>query len=449
MAGTLTNSARPLPLSKEQAGWVTRAWSQIDEGRLAELNRQMASIPSPTGEERELAQFMASYMNACGFSAFYQPIDEHQGNAVGKLSGSGNGVELLLYAPVDTAFSGKAEEDCPWVGLTVPAEMTTEAYIKDGDVIGLGAENPKGYAACVVGAAEAVQRSGIPLKGGVVVGLGAGGMPTNKRPSIHRFNAGQGSGCAFMLEQGIRGDFAIIAKPGYAVSWEEVGLCWFRICVKGSLGYTGVRHVVGGRNPIVDAAKIITLLEEWFPKYSQRNTSGLVCPQGSINAIEAGWSYKPAFIPAVCNLYVDLRISPRTSPTEAKHQFEEAIREIRRAHPELNLEWDMVLAIPGTATDPASWIIQSCMRAWEYVEGKKHAPRQGTSGATDANILRAWGIPTARLGMPRLKNSSKEQRPVFSMETSNVSGMKQLTKCLVYAIIDTCTRDRAEILKGG
>jgi len=191
------------------------------------------------------------------------------------------------------------------------------------------------------------------------------------------------------------------------------------------------------------------LLEEWFPKYSQRNTSGLVCPQGSINAIEAGWSYKPAFIPAVCNLYVDLRISPRTSPAEAKHQFEEAIREIRRAHPELDLEWDMVLAIPGTATDPTSWIIQSCMRAWEYVEGKKHAPRQGTSGATDANILRAWGIPTARLGMPRLKNSSKEQRPVFSMETSNVSGMKQLTKCLVYAIIDTCTRDRAEILKGG
>jgi acetylornithine deacetylase/succinyl-diaminopimelate desuccinylase-like protein len=440
--------AQPLPLSQEQAQWVERAWSEIDEGGLGELNRKMASIPSPTGEERELAQFMVSYMSARGLSAFYQPIDDNQGNAIGRLPGSGNGIELLLYAPLDTAFAARPEEDCPWVGFEIPAEMTTDAYIKNGDVIGLGAENPKGYGACVVGAVEAIRRSGVPLKGTLLAGLGAGGMPTNKRPSIRRFNTGQGSGCAFMLEQGIRGDFAIIAKPGYAVSWEEVGLCWFRVCVKGSLGYTGVRHVVSGRNPIVDAAKVITMLEEWFPKYSQRNTSGLVSPQGSVNVIEAGWSHKPAFIPAVCNLYVDLRISPRTDPIDAKRQFEAAISEIRQTYPDLDLECEMVLAIPGTSTDPGSWIIQSCMRAWEYVERTKHTPRQGTSGATDANILRAWGIPTARLGMPRPRNSSKEQRSGFSMETSNISGMKQLTKCLVYAIIDTCTRDRSEILKG-
>jgi acetylornithine deacetylase/succinyl-diaminopimelate desuccinylase-like protein len=448
MVKTLDDSVRALPLSKEQEAWLTRAWSEIDEGRLGELNRKIASIPSPTGEERQLAQFVVSYMSACGFSAFYQPIDENQGNAVGKLLGAGNGSDLLIYAPIDTAFSGRPEEDCPWVGLELPAEMTTEAYIKDGDVIGLGAENPKGYAACVVGAAEAMARSGIPLKGSVIVGLGAGGMPTNKRPSIHRFNAGQGSGCAFMLEQGVRGDFAIIAKPGYAVSWEEVGLCWFKVRVKGALGYTGVRHVVGGRNPILDAGKVMAALEEWFPKYTERNTSGLVAPQASINAIEAGWPYKPAFVPASCNLYVDVRVSPRTDPMEVRRQFGEALAKIKKAQPEIDFDWEMALAIPGTSTDRNNWIVQSCIRALEYVEKKKHTPRKGTSGATDANILRSRGIPTARLGMPRLRNSSKEQRSVFSMETSNISAMKQLTKCLVYAVIDTCTRERSEILKG-
>src|SRR6266850_1381666 len=98
-------------------------------------------------------------------------------------------------------------------------------------------------------------------------------------------------------------------------------------------------------------------------------------------------------------------------------------------------------------TDPHNWIIQSCMRAWEFVESKKHAPRTKTSGATDANILRAAGIPTARLGMPRLKSGNESQRSVFSMETSNVAGMKQLTKCLVYAALDTCTRERQEVLQ--
>jgi hypothetical protein len=130
---------------------------------------------------------------------------------------------------------------------------------------------------------------------------------------------------------------------------------------------------------------------------------------------------------------------------EVWRQFGEALAKIRKAHPEIDFDWEMILAIPGTSTDRNNWIVQSCMRAWEYVEKKKHTPRKGTSGATDANILRSRGIPTARLGMPRLKNSSKEQRPVFSMETSNTSGMKQLTKCLVYAIIDTCTRDRSEV----
>jgi acetylornithine deacetylase/succinyl-diaminopimelate desuccinylase-like protein len=252
-----------------------------------------------------------------------------------------------------------------------------------------------------------------------------------------------------MLEQGVRGDFAIIAKPGWSVAWEEVGLCWFKVIVRGDLNYTGVRHVVQGRNPIVHAAKVIGLLEQWFAEYTEKNTSGLVAPQGSINAIESGWTYKPAFVPAACHFYVDLRISPRVSPTEAKCQFGEAIERIVKANPELSVDWEMILSIPGSFTDPHNWIIQSCTRAWEFVENKKHAPRTGTSGATDANILRSRGLPTARLGMPRPSSANGKQRSVFSMDTSNVAGMKQLTKCLVYAAIDTCARERREVLPSG
>jgi acetylornithine deacetylase/succinyl-diaminopimelate desuccinylase-like protein len=272
-------------------------------------------------------------------------------------------------------------------------------------------------------------------------------MPTNRRPSSQKFNAGQGAGCAFMLEQGVRGDFAIIAKPGWSVAWEEVGLCWFKVIVKGDLNYTGVRHVVKGRNPIVHAAKVIGLLEEWFAEYTEKNTSGLVAPQGSINAIQAGWTHKPAFVPAACHFYVDLRISPRVNPVEAKRQFSEAIGRIVKSNPDLSIEWEMILSIPGSFTDPNNWIIQSCVRAWEFVESKKHKPRTGTSGATDANVLRAAGIPTARLGMPRLKSASNGERNGFSMDTCNIAGMKQLTKCLVYAAVDTCTRNRQEVLQ--
>jgi len=436
-----------LALGKEREQWIKRAWDAIDESKLAELNRMMASIASPTGEEKQLAMTLVGVMRNSGIHTQYQPMDDDQGNVIGCIAGTGNGADLLLYAPLDTAFSINEEEECPWVGDRLPAEMTTNAYVRGGEVVGMGAENPKGYAACAIAAAQAIKSTEVPLQGSLLVGLGSGGMPTNRRPAFSKFNAGQGAGCAFMLEQGVRGDFAIIAKPGWSVAWEEVGLCWFKVIVHGDLNYTGVRHVVKGRNPIVHAAKVIALLEEWFPEYTKKNSSGLVAPQGSINAIQAGWNHKPAFVPAACHFYVDLRISPRVSPMEAKHQFGEAIDRIVKANPDLAVEWEMILSIPGSFTDPNNWIVQSCMRAWEFVERKKHTPRTGTSGATDANILRAAGIPTARLGMPRLATADGEQRSAFSMERSNIAGMKQLTKCLVYAAIDTCMRERREILQ--
>jgi acetylornithine deacetylase/succinyl-diaminopimelate desuccinylase-like protein len=431
-------------LTPDQLKWAERAWSQIDEEALGRLVLQMTDIPSPTGEERRLAQFMVSHMEMAGLSAIYQPIDADQGNAIGRIHGDQGGPELLLYAPIDTAFDGIEETDCPGVGPRLEPHMRPQGKLENGCVIGLGAENPKGYAACLVMAAEAVRRAEVPLKGTVIVGLGAGGMPTNKRASLARFNAGQGTGCEFMLQQGVRGDFAIIAKPGYAVAWEEVGLCWFKVKIIGVLGYVGTRHFLKYKNPIVDAARVISALESWFPEYTKRNTSGLVAPQGSMGAIEAGWPHKPAFIPAACNLYVDLRISPRTDPMDAKHQLEEAIARILRSNPDLDINCEMVLAIPGGSTDPNNWIIQSCIRAWEWVEGKKHQPIAGTSGATDANILRGWGIPTARLGMPPLQHLGAEDLG-YMMGVSSVSCMKQLTKCLIYTIIDTCTRTRQEV----
>src|SRR5690242_13432955 len=277
-------AVRQRPLSAEQRGWLEAAWGQVKAADLARLDADLVSIPSPTGEERQIAEFLAGHLRLAGLEGFYQPIDDRQGNALGRLRGEGGGGTLLLYAPTDTAFAGTDEEDVPWIGPSVRRDLQPGGLVDGENVVGAGAENPKAFVTCVVAAAEAVARAGVPLRGTLLVGLGAGGMPTHKRPGIERWNTGQGNGCSFMLEQGWRGDFAILAKPGYAVSWEEVGLCWFRVRVKGALNYTGIRHIVPYRNPIVAAARVIDGLEAWFPEYSKRHTSGLVAPQGSIGA---------------------------------------------------------------------------------------------------------------------------------------------------------------------
>lgn len=433
-------------LAAREAELVKAACAHITEAGLRKRITEMTAIPSPTGEERALNEYLVAAMAASGLSATYQPIDPKQGNALGRLCGQGGGADLLLYAPIDTHIAGDAAEDCPWIGPAVRPDMEPAPFDDGGFVVGLCAENPKGYAACVLTAAEAIKRAGIELRGDLMVGFGAGGMPTNRRPvpGADRFNAGQGSGCSFMLEQGFRPDFAVIAKPGWAIAWEEVGLSWFRITVHGKLNYTGQRHRLAHVNPIVEMAKVIQGLERWFPEYTAANTSGLVAPQGSIGAIEGGWPHKPAFVPAACNLYIDLRLSPRSGPAASRQQLLAALDRIRRESPGLNVDCEMILAVPGASTSPDNWIIRSSVHAWEAVTGKRHVPRTSTSGATDANILRGRGIPTARVGMP----PPREKAPydgTFSMGVVEVAGMFDLTRLLVTVAVDTCTRQRAAV----
>ena len=102
MSARATIQSASLTLTKDNETWIKRAWDAIDETSLAELNRLMASIPSPTGEEGQLARAMVDVMNKSGVDASYQPLDDDQGNAIGRIQGIGAGADLLLYAPLDT-----------------------------------------------------------------------------------------------------------------------------------------------------------------------------------------------------------------------------------------------------------------------------------------------------------------------------------------------------------
>jgi acetylornithine deacetylase/succinyl-diaminopimelate desuccinylase-like protein len=452
-----TSGEKRIGLSSQQAGWLEKAYAEIDEDRLLRLIMDMVNIPSPTGKEGELAQFMVEYMEKSGLDASYQRMDECRGNAIGRLWGSGEGPELLFYGHLDTSFTGDEAEDFPVTGGKKLPVLRSEALVEDGNVIGLGVGNPKGPSACAVMALEAVRKAGIPLKGSVTVGLTSGGIHKCQMKGVMRAYEGShyeglGIGCYYMLRNGVWADFAVSTKPGYFVSWEEPGLCWFKVQVKGVAQYVGLRHVLRYKNPIVEAAKVIAELENWFQEYTQRNTAGLVAPQASIGSIEAGWPYKPEFIPAICNLYMDVRVAPHTEVMEVKRQFAEAIDRIRATYPDLEIQWEMYSAMPGSRTNADNWIIQSAIRAWEHVERRKHVPGSNLSGTSDTNLLRWWGIPTARLGGTlggSYSAATKEDlRRLGLLDTADIFSLdiaKRLVQCYVYIIIDTCTRTRSEL----
>src|SRR6266568_5135592 len=356
---------------------------------------------------------------------------------------NGTGPRLLLYAPIDTLTVGDPDEDVPWIGPQLRPDMLPAA-IEDGNfILGLGASNPKGHGACLIAAVSAVAQAKLPLTGDVILGLGAGGMPTNRREvdRLRRYNAGQGNGCSFLLEQCDWPDYALISKPGWAVAWEELGLCWFQITVHGTFSSVGSSHRLPYTNPIVTAAAVIDAIEDWLPEYTARHTDGLVAPQGNIGSIEGGWPRMASVSPAACRLILDLRISPRTNPAQARSEFAEFMRELRATHPGLDLDWEMVLSIPGTSTPTESWIVGAAIDAWEQEMGTPHQPITHNSGATDANILRGRGIPTARIGMDRIGSDAPLPLDFPSgMNVVDLREMTRLTRHLVRVIVNTCTR---------
>ncbi len=440
-------AVKPAPLSQEQRRWLDDALALIDAERMRTFNRAITAIHSPTGEERAINEWLTRHMQEMELKAFYQPVDERSGNAVGRLPGHGGGPSLMLYAPSDTHLRADPNEDVPWVGPELRPDMLPNASIADnGDVIGLGAANPKGMVTALTEAVRCVHAAGVPLMGEVLLAFAGGGMPTMQPRHEGRQNHGLSSGVTYMINHGVTADFAIICKPGWAAAWEEVGLCWFKVTVRGQMGYAGMtRSFANFRNAIVHAATFILALEEWLPIYQERNTSGLCAPQGAIAAIRGGWPHKPAFSSAATEVYIDMRCNPRTPPAAVKAQFAEAIQAICAKHPELTLDWEMSAAYPGSYTDPENWIVQSAMRGWEFVEGATHHAVTGTSGQTDASALRNLGIPTVRIGYPPVPTIPPQWQGFGGLGVSHIPHLAKVTRAIIYAIIDTCTRPRTQV----
>lgn len=431
-------------LSAEQRAWFESAVALIDIDHLYSVNRAITAIHSPTGRERAASEYMIQYLVASGLDASYQAMGDRSGNAIGRIRGSGGGPSLLLYAPIDTHLEGDAG-DVPWVGPRLRADMIPEVREENGLIIGLGASNPKAMVATLAEAARVVRQTKVPLKGDLFVAFAGGGMPVDLAAPGNR---GLSDGVSHLLTRGVHTDFALVMKPGNAVYHEEPGLCWFKVTVKGTLGYAGMPHNLPHfRSSIVPAARLILELEDWLPRYTERNSSGQVTPRGWIAAVRAGWAERVAFPSATTEIFLDIRCNPRTPPAEVKAQFEEAIAAILARSPEIELDWEMTASLPGASTDPRNWIVQSAIRAWEQVEGRPHPTPPRTSGQTDISMIRNLGIPTARTGWV----STPESTPDYYREGLGGMGVSFPPDCattcrkLVYSIIDTCTRTRAEV----
>ncbi|MBY6537937.1 M20/M25/M40 family metallo-hydrolase [Rhodococcus sp. BP-349] len=397
----------------------------------------MVDIASPTGGEGPLAEWIASDLAAAGVEAEVQRLDASQANAVATIRG-GDGPSLLLYAPIDTFTTGDPALDIPGAAVRWRSDLAPRSVVSGDIVEGLGAGNPKGHGAVVLAVLHALHAAGITPPGDVLGGFGAGGMPSFAVSGVgapDRTNTGHGVGAGFMLERGHATDFAVIAKPGWTVLHEEVGLVWIDVTVQGLHTYVGSRHRIPYSNAVASAGRVAVALEDWLEDYAVRHRHATMTPQGIVSSISGGLERLAASTPAAVTLRLDLRLTTQQTPATV-------LREVRAMLAGVSDQLGVavsarqVAAVPATHTRPDSPVIRAAVEAFETVSGAPHEIVVDNSGATDANILRMRGVPTARVGMPKVTATPDGSDIDFTrgMNLVALGDMRRLAEILIRTV---------------
>ncbi len=146
---------------------VDRIVAEVHENEIVSMCCDVINIPSPTGHELAMAEYMQTALRKIDLDVTWQEVEDARANVVGRWRGAGGGKNLMFNGHMDTSNTG--EEDF----LTGPG-YKPHAVVKDGFIYGLGIYNMKGALVCYMQAVKALQRAGVRLSGDVIVAAVAG-----------------------------------------------------------------------------------------------------------------------------------------------------------------------------------------------------------------------------------------------------------------------------------
>jgi acetylornithine deacetylase/succinyl-diaminopimelate desuccinylase-like protein len=381
---------------------LERIWASIDQDAVCRLAMDLAAIPSPTGEEAALADFIVGWFADLGIATIRQEVEEGRANAVGIVPGRGDGPSLMFNGHMDTGAPVRHEDVGP-----LPAPEPVMPPRIDGDLLfGTGMDNMKSGLAAIMSAAAAVHASGPALGGDLIVAAVAGEMdraPVDQYQGRHF--RGKGVGTRFLLTHGVVSDYALIADTShFGVSWAECGDVIVKVSTSGRALYTPFtrRSEDPGlsENAIVKMARLVEALERWGSEYEQRSVyrfgGGEVHPKVSITSMAAGAPFKVANTPPHASVYVDVRLPPGELPIEVLRELRSVLEASgidHRLEPYLTQR-----GYERTGVEPLVEAVDEAHRMVRGTPPPQIDPAE-TSMWTDTNLYHEAGIPSVKFGI--------------------------------------------------
>jgi acetylornithine deacetylase len=418
----------------------------IDQDFIVKVAMELTDIFSPTGAERPASEYVYKKMLSSGLRARLQDLSPTRANALGELPGTGGGFSLMFNGHMDISYTGK-ETYVPGGDYAMFKESAgTTGFsmepcrIENGWIRGNGIRNMKSAMAAYLGAVSAIIKSGVKLKGDILIAVVCGEI---EKSNVDDYRGqeydGYGSGSRYLVLHGGVADMCIIGEPSTMhLVRGNMGTVWVKISIRGDMTHTAWCDRVA--NPIDRMVKIIHAIHEWIPDYQKRHIFLNTKPQVSIGAIQGGWPWRLSRTPGYCHLYLDVRIIPGQSPLEVKEELNDLLRKFRKSDPGIDIELELLVTNPPSIIDEDEIVVRSVKSAHQTVFGK--APEEYFDiPVADAQHLNRYGVPTVTYG-PAGKNPPGLEE--FGYGWQNIDDLMQCTKVYALTALDICSRTREQ-----
>ena len=401
--------------------------AKVDRQELIELASALIRIPSFKTEETAVARFLDGFFRERGYHVDLQEIEPGRFQAIATLRGTGGGASLMLNGHTDiNALTRRWRRD-PWTPTL------------EGDrLYGHGVQNMKGGLASIIMTAEAIRRSGVRLRGDLVVACVAG-------------ETQGGEGTHHLMESGLRTDAAVVAEPFGADHLVTVhsGIVHMAIHTLGVTGHIGrlegTVNAVQKMTAVIDALSRVSFRHAPrpdLPAFPRLNIGGILGGRGQDYVL-----VEPPYVPDVCTIIVDVHFLPGMTVDGIVEDIRRALDPLATRDPELRYE----IEIPPPASfkgrrrlvmDPFDIpvdtpIVQAVARAYRSVTG--HEPKAiGTVlphsySADDTCHLWKAGIPCLLYGPATIRGNADEDDACVL-----VSEMEKVTRVLAVTALDVC-----------
>jgi acetylornithine deacetylase len=399
--------------------------AQVDRQEIVDLASALIRIPSFKTEETEVARFLADFFRPRGYDVALQEIEPGRFQTIATLRGTGGGQSLMLNGHTDiNALTMRWKRD-PWTPVLA------------GDhLYGHGVQNMKGGLASIIMAAEAVRRSGVRLRGDLVVACVAG-------------ETQGGEGTHYLMESGLRTDAAVVAEPFGADNLVTVhsGIVHFAIHTYGVTGHIG--RLDGTVNAVRKMTAVIEALERVefrhtprpdLPAFPRLNIGSIIGGRGRDYVL-----VEPPYVPDLCTILVDVHFVPGQTVEQILADIRRALDPVAARDRELRYEIEIPppdrfkgrrrLVMEPLDVPVDTPIVQAVARSYRAVTGRE--PKAiGTVlpfsySADDTCHLWKAGIPCLLYGPGVIRGSADEDDACVI-----VSEMVQVTRVLAVTCLD-------------